>query len=152
MALPTEDAAKELFFSGFSQKKIAAIFNVSVQTLTRWKQDGNWDKERAALFNSKQLIENRVLKLIEYQLGVLEEKAEQAESLGELKSVDKGEIDALSKLFAAVKTKEITFAQKVKIITDFIEFISGENTELAKSIIKLSEQFILKLKDEQQNK
>jgi predicted transcriptional regulator len=148
MALSKEDSAKELFFSGFSQKKIADILETTEQTISRWVKKYTWDQERAKLSSSKESIELRIFKLIEYQLWVLEQKAEEAMSTGTPTAIDKGEIDALSKLFASVKAKEITFAQKVKLISDFTEFINTEDPEIAKRIIKLSEQFIYKLKDD----
>lgn len=148
MALAKQDAAKELFFSGFSQKKIAAIIEVSEQTISSWAKKNGWDQERAERFEKKESIENRVLKLIDYQLWVLEQKAEQARIDGHPLAIDKGEIDALSKLFASIKAKEIAFAQKVKLIADFTEFINTEDPAIAKRIIKYADQFIYKLKDE----
>lgn len=148
MALSREDAAKELFFSGFSQKKISEVLEVSEQTISRWAKKFAWDQERTKLASSKESIELRIFKLIEYQLWVLEQKAELAMHNGTPTPIDKGEIDALSKLFASIKAKEISFGQKVQLISDFTEFINTEDPEIAKRIIKLSEQFIFKLKDD----
>ena len=148
MPLSKEDSAKELFFSGFSQKKISEILETSEQTISRWVKKYGWDQERIKLATSKESIELRIFKLIEYQLWVLEVKAEDAMAHDRPTAIDKGEIDALSKLFASIKAKEISFAQKVKLIADFTEFINTEDPEIAKRIIKLSEQFIYKLKDD----
>lgn len=148
MALQKEDAAKELFFLELSQKKISGIIGVSEQTISRWVKKGGWDAERAERTTKKESIENRVLKLIDYQLWVLEQKAEEARNSGHPLAIDKGEIDALSKLFASIKAKEIAFAQKVKLIADFTEFINTEDPAIAKRIIKYADMFIYKLKDE----
>lgn len=143
-----EDAAKELFFSGFSQKKISSIIEVSEQTVSKWVKKNGWDEDRTELQESRGSIENRIHRLIDHQLWVLEEKVKEARNDGHPLPIDKGEIDALSKLFASVKGKEISFVQKVKLITDFTEFINTEDPTIAKRIIKYSEQFIYKLKDE----
>lgn len=142
------DDAKELFFLEFSQKRISDIIGVSEQTISRWVKKFSWDTERVERATKKESIENRVLKLIDYQLWVLEQKTEQARIEGHPMAIDKGEIDALSKLFASIKAKEIGFAQKVKLIADFTEFINTEDPAIAKRIIKYADQFIYKLKDD----
>lgn len=148
MALSKEDAAKELFFLELSQKKISEIIEVSEQTISRWCKKGEWDRQRAERQSSKESMENRVLYLIDYSLWVIEEKVKLSRIEGKPQAIDKGEIDALSKLFASIKAKEINFAQKVKLISDFTDFINTEDQEIGKRIVKFSEQFIYKLKDE----
>lgn len=143
-----EEIAKELFFSGFSQKKIATIIERSEQTVSRWAKKNGWQDERLELESSKTSIESRIHNLIDHQLWVLEEKVKEARESGHPLPIDKGEIDALSKLFASVKGKEISFVQKVKLITDFTEFINTEDPAIAKRIVKYSERFIYKMKDE----
>jgi uncharacterized protein YjcR len=148
MALSKEDAAKELFFLDFSQKKISEIIEVSEQTVSRWAKKHGWDTERSERNGKKESIENRVLKLIDHQLWVLEEKAALARADGHPTAIDKGEIDALSKLFSSIKQKEISFVQKVKLISDFTEYINTEDPAIAKRIIKYADQFVYKLKDD----
>jgi len=146
MALSREEAAKELYFQEFTQKRIADLIEVAEQTISRWAKKGNWAEERAERMNSKESIQNRVLKLIDYQLWCIEKKVTQAMEEGTPTPIDKGEIDALSKLFAGVKEKEIGFVQSVKLITKFTDYINTQDPKVAKGILKYADEFIYKLK------
>ena len=146
MALSREEAAKELYFQEFTQKRIADLIEVAEQTISRWAKKGNWAEERAERMNSKESIQNRVLKLIDYQLWCIEKKVTQAMEEGTPTPIDKGEIYALSKLFAGVKEKEIGFVQSVKLITKFTDYINTQDPKVAKGILKYADEFIYKLK------
>ncbi len=141
-----KEIARELFFMDKPQKTIAQIIKKSEQTICKWAEEGNWDEERAMQKASEKGIKKRILSLIDYELSVIEqEKDIQIANRGKLAHLDKGSIDALSKLLAGVKSKELTFAEKVKLITDFTEHIANQDLKLAKEVIKHSDSFIYKI-------
>jgi hypothetical protein len=52
-----------------------------------------------------------------------------------LKHLDKGQIDGLSKLLAGIKARELNFSDSVKLFTDFMEYVNGQDNKLAKELI-----------------
>lgn len=141
-----KEIARELFFMDKPQKTIASIVKKSEQTICKWAEEENWDEERALQKASEKGIKKRILALIDYELRVIEqENEENLKTGGKLKHIDKGHVDALSKLLSGVKSKELTFAEKVKLVTDFCEHIADQDPKLAKELIKFSDSFIYKI-------
>ncbi len=144
-----KEIARELFFLDKPQKTIASIVKKSEQTISKWVEEGNWDEERALQKASEKGIKKRILALIDYELQVIEEETQaMRREGGKLKHIDKGHVDALSKLLSGVKSKELTFAEKIKLVTDFTEYIADQNPTLAKELIKYSDSFIYKISKE----
>lgn len=142
-----KDGAWELYKAGYSQKRIAEMFDVSEQTITAWKKDGNWDKKLAQEKELWQTNAEMVGKLIAYQLKTLNkmveswEKESETES-GKFKLIGKGETDSLSKLYATIKRSEITWANYINVMKEFVEHLNREDYELAKVIIEHVDAFL----------
>lgn len=122
--------AEQLFFDGYAQNRIAEILKVSEVTLSRWAKEGNWDQKRVNRLNLKETIEDDLLELISYQLQALKNKKnkwldeQQTDTL-----ISKGDVDALSKMFATIKGKEMTWVQIVNSFRDFVEYLHTAKPE-----------------------
>lgn len=144
-------AARTLYMQGFTQKRIAAIFNRSENTIGRWAEAGNWAEELADSHTFKHTSLSDVRTLITHNLKILTKIAElnsefvdTKQTAKELQSllIERGDVDALQKLFTTIRGKEIEWDQLVKTITEFTEFIESKNIELAKELTVYSNEFI----------
>ena len=148
--LEAKEAAYILFQQGWSQGRIADAVKVTEKTVSNWKTKHNWDKKRTESAMSKESSEQKLWNLIAYQLDALERKKEEWIRDEEYKLIDKGDIDALSKMYSAVKGKQHTWAQIVEIITELVDFCQSKNFKLTKELIQLTDEFLM-LKKEAMN-
>ena len=137
-----KEAAWHLYKEGLLQKDIARILNVSEQTVVSWKQKADWDKK---LHEHKELHDSnaqRILKLIAYQLRTIERMVQRWEEENNDRLIGKGEIDALSKLYATIKSKETTWSNYIKVCKDLMEFIASKDLPLAKVLTEKIDEFL----------
>jgi hypothetical protein len=144
--MQNKDIAKELFNAGWGQNRIAEALDVSEKTIGDWKKKGNWEQKRTEEALARETSEARLWKLINYQLKALEKKTEEWEHDAEYRLLDKGDIDALSKMYSSVKGKQHTWAQAVELITELTEFIEGKNLDLAKKLLPYTDEFLMNKK------
>ncbi len=140
-------AGKVLYMINTPNNEIARLLDVSETTVSNWVTKGGWREERAAGLAMKRTMSDNVLFLIDYQMEALKELTEQYRAAGKLKLLDKGEIDALSKLFAAIKGKELTFANVVTFTRELVEFLNQKNPDIAKVVIPYTSDFLLAKKE-----
>jgi hypothetical protein len=139
-----EQAGLVLAKKGTPYKTIAEILKVSPQTVTNWSNKYKWkDKiEDENLF--RETSQEQVQTLISHNLRVLNLIArKQAEALDESASIDdlqksltnKGDVDALQKLFTTIKGKELEWDKIIKVVREFTEYCEHQNasfiTEMA---------------------
>lgn len=139
-----KDAAFTLFEQGFTQKDMAKIFGVGEDTIGVWKKAGDWDSRIAGLNELYRLNSERVAKLISYQLRALEKTVARWEqdSDEQPKLIGKGEIDALSKLYATIKTKDMEWSTYIRVMREFIQFISTKDLALSKRLTETVNDFL----------
>jgi hypothetical protein len=139
-----QDAAYILYQNGTEQKDIARILNRSEKTIGDWKKKNKWDDRRRQHHTSKETSSERLQMLIDYQLRALEQKvkAAQAENPDELKLIDKGDIDALSKMYAAVKGDERTWTDYVTVMREYYEYLQTKDQTLAKETLDHADTFL----------
>ena len=151
-------AAKTLYLDGFEQKTIAKIMKTSEPTVSKWVREGNWKDERIKKNLRQDNIIERVQKLIEYQLNAIDENLiiaadarerhnQEQEEKGEPKNmfmplISKGEIDALSKLNAMIKHKNVSWMHVVNTMKVYMEHLQIKDLALAKQSIEAVEQFL----------
>lgn len=141
MAIDKKSAAQELFNAGYDQNRIAAILGISEQTISAWKTKHRWEEKRAKKNMARDVAEDRVWKLINYQSRSLELEADDLEEqfnkkkIDKLPPLDKGHIDALQKLFSTVKAKQLDWSVLVNHSKDLVGFISERDLDLAKKIL-----------------
>lgn len=155
-------AAKELYLLGWEQGKIARLVNVTEATISNWVNKGDtgtsWREERAQKFSLEESISSQVLELIDYQLSAirstmefLKKEKEAAEDKDGKKLptplIGKGEIDALSKMFATVKQKDVTWTHYVTVCRELAEFVATKDSEFAKTLMDFSDVFLMDKRD-----
>lgn len=137
-----------MYNEGWEQKDIARVLKVSEKSISKWSVDGNWKEKRAKKNMTTDVAENNVWDLINYQTRALKMRTENyqakfdAKEVEELKLLDKGDIDALQKLFTTVKSKQLEWATVVNIIKEFIDFIQQKDLELAKKLIVKADDYL----------
>jgi transposase len=148
MAIDKKSAAQELYNAGLDQKNIANVLEISEKTISGWKKKYSWEEKRAKKNMAKEAAEDRVWKLINFQLRVLDMQVDDQEDklkkkeLTELKPLDKGDVDALQKLWTTVKGKQLDWSVVVNNISEFVGFISERDLDLSKLILEHADDFM----------
>ncbi len=135
-------AAKILFMDGTTQKEIAELLGVTEVTVTAWKRDGGWESERTRKNLLSMTNIETMEELISYQQETLKKQVEQWKREGNGKLISKGDVDALSKLYATIKKKDAVWSDYVKIIREFMDFLAEANPQLAKQTVEIAHNFI----------
>lgn len=144
-------AAKTLYFEGWPQKEIARTLKCAEKTVSSWKRSDKWDEQRAEQNHLRDSAADQIMLLINHQLKVLNkikdkfnqdiDKNSSIETLNK-SLIQNGQIDALYKMFAAVKGKELQWTNYVKVIRELYEYMAAGNTELAKQMIEAADDFL----------
>lgn len=145
----SKEVARELFLKEIPQKEIARILNVTEPTVSTWVNDNNWKVQRAMLFARQDSRVKILANLIDYQLEALQMRVEENrkqfnnKEADNLQLIDKGEIDALIKMFSAVKGSELSWTKMVDVVRDFMSFLNERSPDLAKALVIYSDEFLL---------
>ncbi|MFC5408015.1 DUF1804 family protein [Larkinella bovis] len=140
----TKQIGKELYMLGKPAQEIARMLDVSTTTVSNWTTKEGWREERASKLSQKKTIQDSLLFLIDYQLEALSEKVRKnREEMDELPLLDKGEIDALSKMFAVIKGKELQWSNVVDVIREFGEAVNRKDPDFAKALVPFMDDFLL---------
>lgn len=148
MAINKKNAAEDLFNAGWTQQTIASILELSEQTISAWKIKHNWEQKRATRNMSREVAEDRVWRLINFQLLVLDANVEDQElklknkEINALKPLDKGDVDALQKLWTTVKAKQLDWSVLVNNVKDLTGFVAERDSELAKQLLNHCDDFL----------
>lgn len=134
--------AKALYLTGqYDQKEIAEIVEISEKTISKWKQDDDWESMKTSLLTTRENELRRLYKMLNILNNDIDKKAE------EDIPINSKEADAVLKLTAAIKNLEIetSIAEKVEVATEFINFLRKENNDLAKEFTKWFDIFLNQL-------
>lgn len=148
-------AARELYMTGkYDLGQIAAMLAVTSGTISKWNKEDGWsedfDRDTKVVNDS----EASVRELIHYNLTILKAMARNAKKLlddGEIDDASKmplitgKDIDGLSKLYAQIKRKDLEFADKVIVISDFLSFAATKRPDLTTDIQALTDGYIEKI-------
>jgi hypothetical protein len=137
-----ESAAYLLYLEDWDQKRIAKTVGVTEQTVSGWKKKYGWENKKTRNAIGRQTAEDTLWELIHYQLRQLKRIKDEWEKDSEARLIDKGDIDALQKMFSAVKGKEPEWINYVKILKELGAFLQGQNLDLAKRVIDLMDTFL----------
>lgn len=146
-----KEAAYILIKNGMSQKEAARILRKSENTVSGWAKKGKWNDKIVEESLFRETSEEKVRKLINFQLKVIEMIADKhSTSLNDKLTVEelqklligRGDIDALQKLFTTIKGKEMEWSQIVKVVRDLTEYVEAQDLELAKEITPLANEFL----------
>jgi len=142
--MDNQKAAYILYKEDWTGKRIAAAFGVSEQTVVDWKKKGRWEEKKVTDTLARETAEDSLWELINYQLEELKKLKNQWASEGSKKVhlIEKGDIDALTKMFSAVKGKQLEWSNYVKIAREIVDHLRSENSALAKSIVAYIDVFL----------
>jgi predicted transcriptional regulator len=148
MSIDKKSAAQDLFNAGYEQKRIASVLGLSEQTVSAWKQKHRWEEKRATKNMARDVAEDRVWKMINFQLKVLDLQVDEQENklaskeIEKLKPLDKGDVDALQKLWTTVRTKQLDWSVIVHSVQELIGFISERDLDLAKRLTAVADDYL----------
>ena len=133
-----------MFLEGVPQGEIAQVLGVSPNTVSKWKHKNRWEEARSSRALYQETAVEKVWKLVNWNLSVLETRMEEMEDSGELKLIERGDIDALTKLFSSIKGKEKSWAHYVSTIREFLAYAQSVDLDLAKRLIStgITDQFL----------
>ena len=75
------EAAKIMFLEGVPQGEIAQVLGVSPNTVSKWKQKNRWEEARSSRALYQETAVEKVWKLVNWNLSVLETRMEEMEVL-----------------------------------------------------------------------
>ncbi|MEZ0611939.1 helix-turn-helix domain-containing protein [Fibrella sp. WM1] len=137
-----QEAGKLLYMLDVSGQKIASTLGVSETTVSNWVKRNGWREERAEGRALKQSLENGLLEVIEYAVDVLREHVKTNRSAGTFQPLDKGQVDALSKMYAQIKGKDMAYAAVVNLVKEIIQFVAAQNPDLARELVPYTNEFL----------
>jgi predicted transcriptional regulator len=139
-----KDAAAILYREGYSQTDIADMMKVSTNTISKWANDGRWKEKKV----SEELLQDnsvqRIIKLIDYQTRALERRVDTwlTEDSESTKLIERGDIDALQKLYTTIRQDAKKFSDYVHVVRELLTFIQHKDLELAKLLTEPADEFI----------
>lgn len=141
------DAARAMYMEGFKQVDIARLLRVTENTIRAWREKESWDEKRISFEALKDNSAERIMRLIDYQLRALEKRTESwaadAEELDETpRLIERGDIDALQKLWTTIKREQKTWRDYLTTMTEFMEYLSSKDIELAKQVTGHADLFL----------
>ncbi|MDD4516476.1 DUF1804 family protein [Massilibacteroides sp.] len=141
-----QEHAYILYREGIPQKEIARMMGKSEQTVTRWKNAGEWDKKATDEMMSEQTIQEDASELLRYQLRTLKQIKEQNEQQtaadGQPRLLAKGLIDGVRDLYNVTKSREIEWTTYVRVIRELTGFLRKENMQVAQLVVDLMDDFL----------
>lgn len=135
-------SAQLMFNEGWSQQNIAKVLRVHETTVSRWAKDGNWREKRAKSGVVETTAQEALWELINYQLDCLRSMTKEWKASNANRLIDKGDIDALQKMFVAVKGKQQKWTDYVRVLREFMEELQSKDGKLAKQLIEHVDGFL----------
>lgn len=144
VAMNKQAAARELYNLGWEQKDIAKVLKTTEKSISTWKKKDNWEKKRAEAAIHQATSEEAMWELISYQLQVLKQRKDEwlKEGNENMRLIEKGDIDALQKMFSTVKREQHTWTTYVTVLREFMDSLQANNSELAKKLIDYVDNFL----------
>jgi DNA-binding XRE family transcriptional regulator len=142
MAL-TNKEKKELALSYFlhsqmSQQEIAARIEVSENTLTAWKQAGDWEVEKGALTATRP----RLITAFYRQIELIQASAVDAQ--GRPRPLDTKEAQAIRMITKSIGEldRSLSIDLYIQVMEEFITWLFGADSVLAKSVLPFLDRFV----------
>ncbi len=131
--------AKSLYLrESMTQQELANRVGVSRVTISNWIKDGKWEEYKAGLTLTRQ---EQVANLYRQVAEINRAIAKHPE--GERYATSK-EADILGKLSSAISKmeQEVGIADKIAVLTGFIEWLRGIDVEKAKELVGIADTYI----------
>lgn len=131
--------AKSLYLrESMTQQELANRVGVSRVTISNWIKDGKWEEYKAGLTLTRQeQVANLYRQVAEINRAIAERQE------GERYATSK-EADVLGKLSSAISKmeQEVGIADKIAVLTGFIEWLRGIDVEKAKELVGIADTYI----------
>lgn len=138
--------------NGASNTEISEILKIGKNTPTTWAEKYNWEEkimdeqlfQESSLEVVRRLISHNLKVLDAIKDRMLDQHDIETATVEELKKMltDKGDVDALNKLYVNIRGKEMTWEQVVKNIRHFMEYLESEKFSLAQQVVPYSQAFL----------
>lgn len=135
-------AGKDLYLAGFTQTHISKLFRVTEKTISKWAIEDDWQGKliQMELFKDDSLM--LVRELILYQLRVLKKRKDAWLEEDEPKLIERGDIDAIQKLFTTIRGDEKKWSDYVTVIKELTNWIADDDLELAQTLTQKFDRFL----------
>lgn len=123
--------AKSLYITGqYTQKEIAALIGVTEKSITKWKEQEDWESLKESLLTTRENELRRLYKMLKVINDDIDTRAKDGIP------INSKEADAVLKLTAAIRNLELetSIADKVDVGSAFINLVRKDDVELAKTI------------------
>lgn len=110
------------------QKEIAQIVHVTEKTLTKWKNEGDWETlKNASTVTARKIIDNLY---------------KRAYALSEDPKSKPDDIIKIANSIEKLSNRKVTVSQIINVFKDFISYAFNQNAELAKEINLLQKKYV----------
>jgi transposase len=142
--MTNREAAQVLFVEGYKQTDIAKMFKVSTVTVNKWCAKDNWQQKKISVDLLQDNSVQRIMKMIDYQTRAIERKYESwlKEDEQTMQLIERGDIDALQKLFTTIRQDTKKFSDYVSVLKEFFEWLQHKDIDVAKSMTSFADEFI----------
>lgn len=129
------------------------MLKLSETTVSSWSNRYAWKQRRSSEAMTREAAEATIYELIDYQLKALKARKDQWEHEAQtnkqpLPLIDKGDIDALQKLFVPVRQRQQSFSAIASSVRELMDYLQGVNLEVAKLMLDHVHTFLnLKAKE-----
>ena len=131
--------ARDLYLTGeFTQEYIAEILQVTAATISKWKDEGDWEKAR----NYEQTITENFLEILSYHSENMVKAKRAAMENDEKYDLPKG--SDIQAYLNFVKRKELAFDEVVRFMSAFMQYLSTTDLKLANAIKEHATAYIMK--------
>jgi hypothetical protein len=135
-----------LFKEGVSQTEIARIFRRTVQTISKWKKEDDWDGKQAHEALATRTVQDDANELLMYQIETLKKlknrlMEKEAED-GTPRLIGKGDIDGIRDLYNITRSKDVEWTTYVKVIRELTAFLKEQNFEFAQQSVASFDDFL----------
>lgn len=135
-------AGYELYKAGLTQLQVSEVLGITESTVSRWSNKYEWKRKKTKLDLFESTHEEIVMDLIDYQLKTLQKKKASFENCPKPTLIERGDIDALQKLFSTIKKKPVKWSDMVKIFRDFLSYTQKTDLGIAKQIAPIIDMYI----------
>ncbi len=114
------DIARQMYLDGRNLEEIKIQTGVSVTTLSKWKIDGEWEKERGKQHLTRRSTEERLADLLEKKLAEIENLP--------AADITAKHVDQISKFSASIerlRTKRDPLGATLMVMEEFSKFLQA---------------------------
>jgi len=145
MAVSKKEAAKDLFFLGYKQVHIAQVLRLAEITIHKWAKAGQWKQKRASRELLKENSTMKIMEIIDYQVDALHRKMKrfrEEESDEQIRLIERGDIDALQKLFTTIRKDALKFSDYATFMKEFFSWLENYDLDAAKDLLQFGDEFL----------